>query len=113
MKRILLLIIALNVCLISCVEKYDTHWVPIKFYNCWVYWTDCYYNFKCRTKQGDIFDVEMRHHHYYQSEHKKYLYPGAPCYVYVFQDTITKDCYYRLYKYDNYEAHTLSIVKIK
>ena len=59
------------------------------------------------------FDVEMRHHHYYQSEHKKYLYQGAPCYVYVFQDTITKDCYYRLYKYDNYEAHTLSIVKIK
>lgn len=112
MKK-LLLIFALSLCLFSCVEKYDTHWVPIKCYNCWVYWTDSKYNFKCRTKEGDKFDVEMRHHHYHRSEHNHYLYKGAPCYVYVFQDTITKECYYRLYKYDNYEAHTERITKIK
>jgi hypothetical protein len=109
----ILFILVLSVCYISCTEKYDTHWVPIKSYKCWVTWSDRYYNFKCRTKNGDIFDVEMRHHHYYQSEHKQYLHTQAPCEIWVFKDTITNNCYYRLYKYDGYEAHTLHIVKIK
>ena len=93
MKYILFLMIALNACFISCVDRYDIHWVPIKSYKCWVIWNN--------------------NHHYYQSELRNYLYVQAPCEIYVFQDTITKDCYYRLYKYDNYEAHTFSIVKIK
>lgn len=105
--------IVLNACFISCVEKYDTHWMPIKSYNCWVFWTDNHFSLQCRTKEADIFNVELKHHHYHLGERKQYLYIGAPCYIYVFQDTITKDCYYRLYKYDNYEAHTQSITKIK
>lgn len=113
MKKLLILFIVLNMCITSCVERYDTHWVPIKAYKCYVTWNNGYYNFQCKTAEGDIFNVEMKHHHYYQSEMKNYLYVNAPCEVYVFKDTITNDCYYRLYKYDEYEAHTLSIVKYK
>lgn len=113
MKKIIILMIVLNACFISCVDRYDTHWVPIKSYKCYVIWNDNRFNLQCKTNQGDVFNIEMRHHHYYQSELRKYLYVYAPCEIYVFQDTITKDCYYRLYKYNDYEAHTLSIVKIK
>lgn len=113
MKKILVLLSILSVFCISCVERYDTHWIPVKTYKCYVNWNDNHFSLQCRTKQGDIFNVEMRHHHYYQAEMKRYLYVNAPCEIYVFKDTLTNNYYYRLYKSDDYEAHVSAIEKIR
>lgn len=112
MEKALILLFLWCITLTSCVDRYDKHWVPVKSYKCHVTWNNGYYSFQCKTKQGDVFNVEMKRHHYYQSEMKHKLYVNAPCEIYLFQDTITKEFYYRLYRHDSYEAHTKTIKKL-